>query len=86
MRCETHRFACQIFRHACHLEQNAPWFDHCYPSCWRAFTATHAGLRGLFGVWLVREDPNPYLSATPHVTSHRDTGRFDLIAGHPAGF
>ena len=33
--------------------------------------------------WFVRENTNPHLTLTLHITSYRDTSSFDLTTGNP---
>src|SRR6185437_9500780 len=49
-----------------------------------ALTGALAGLGGLLGDGLVREDADPDLAAALHVTGDGDTSRLDLAAGEPA--
>src|SRR5687767_5854090 len=49
--------------HAFQLEHDAAGLDHCNPQFRIAFAFAHAGLGGLLGHWLVRENPDPDLAA-----------------------
>jgi hypothetical protein len=51
-----------------------------------AFAGTHTDTERLGSNRLIREDFDPYITATLHVASHRNTGGFNLVAGDPAGF
>jgi hypothetical protein len=84
VRRQPHRFLGQLLGHPAHLEQDATRFDHGDPALGRALAGAHAGFGRLLGVALVREDAYPDLAAAPDFAGHRDTGRFDLVVGHPA--
>src|SRR5438128_7820583 len=72
---ESHCLASNVRRHSLELEHHSTWLDDRYPSFRRALSLTHAGLGGLFGDRLVRENANPDLPTTLDVASERDTRR-----------
>src|SRR6478609_668964 len=81
---ELERLPRQRLLDAFDLEQHAAGLHHRHPPFRVALALTHAGLGRLLGDRLVREDPDPHLAATLHLTRHRDTRRLDLPAADPA--
>src|SRR6185436_11949642 len=55
-----------------------------HPALGRALAGAHAGLGGLLGERLVREDVDPDLAATLDLARHGDTSGLDLAVGQPA--
>src|SRR5690606_38168472 len=82
---EGHGRLGHLERHALQLEHHATGLHHGHPPVRRALTLTHAGLGGLLRDRLVREDPDPHLTATLDVTRERHTSGLDLPVGNPAG-
>ena len=78
-------FAGDVFRHAGDFEQDPAGLDHGYPVLGSALTGTHAGLGRLRRHRFVGENLDPHLTAALGVAGQGDTGRFNLLAGHPVG-
>ena len=70
--------------HAFHLVEDPAGLHDGHPVLRVALALAHAGLGGLLGDRLVREDADPDLAAALHVAGHRDTRRLDLARGEPA--
>src|SRR4029434_4237713 len=79
-------FARRRFIDARHFEHDASRLDHRHPLFRSAFAFTHAGLRRLLGKRLVRENPDPKLSAALDESRDRYTRSFDLAVGDPSIF
>src|SRR5258705_13742989 len=75
---EAHRLARVTLVDPLHLEQNPPRPDDAHPLFGRALALAHAGFLRLLRNRLVREHPDPDLSAALDEPGHRDAGRFDL--------
>src|SRR5574338_549015 len=67
-----------------HLEHDASGLDHRHIIFDIALAGTHAGLRGLVGIGLGRENADPHLAAALHLMHNGAAGRFDLPGGYPA--
>src|SRR6185437_13917628 len=81
-----HGFASHIRPHAFHFEQDFARPDDRHPFFGSALSLTHTGFSGLLRDRLVREEPDPDLSATLDEAGHRNTRGFDLPRGDPAAF
>ena len=57
----------------------------CYPSCGVTLTLTHSHVSRLASDGFVREDANPYLTFTVHITVDGNTGCLNLAAVDPLG-
>src|SRR5690606_18050241 len=66
------------------LEHHAAGLDDGHVALIAAFAFTHAGLGGLLGDGLVREDPYVELARTLHRSRDRDTRGLDLTRGQKA--
>ena len=78
----NHPFAPEMqdfFRDTADLKENAARLHDCYPVIHGTFTGTHTGLSRFGCHRLVREDLDPYFTATADITRHSDTGCLDLI-------
>ena len=73
-------------RAAGELDDHIAGFDDGNPFFRRAFSLTHTGFERLLADGLVRENPDPNLTAALHVPGGSDTRRLDLLACHPAAF
>ena len=82
--CAASRSACarHLGRHALHLVEDPARLHDGHPLFRVALALAHAGLGGLLGDRLVREDADPDLAAALHVAGHRDARRLDLARGH----
>src|SRR5258705_4999791 len=82
---QAHRLAGQRLGHAGQLEHHAARLDDRHPALGRALAGAHAGLGRLLGDGLVGIDVDPHLAAALDLAGHRDSRRFDLAVGEPAG-
>ena len=73
------RAASKFNDHIARLDDGNPFFR-------RAFSLTQTGFERLLADGLVRENPDPNLTAALHVPSRGNTCRLDLLACHPAAF
>src|SRR6202166_4040892 len=83
VRRQRHGFLGSHFVHARHLKHDAAGLHHRNPLFRSAFTFAHAGFRRLLGEGLVRENPDPKLSATLDEARNGHTRSFDLAVGNP---
>src|SRR6516165_10648673 len=81
---ETERLLGERLRDAGELEHHPARLDDGNPALRRALPLPHAGLRGLLGERLVREDVDPHLPAALDLARHRNTSGLDLPVGDPA--
>src|SRR5512146_1763179 len=81
---EAKRLLRQRLRHAGELEHHLARLDDRDPALGRALAGAHAGLGGLLGERLVREEVDPDLAAALDLARHRDPGRLDLAVRDPA--
>src|SRR5215218_7388224 len=86
LRRELERFASQFDIDPLDLVHHTARLYNRDPVIRSTFTRTHSGFSRLFGDRLIREYPDPDLTATFDVTRHRDTSRFDLAVGDPTRF
>jgi len=63
------------------LVKHPTGLDHGNPEFRSALTFTHPGFGGLLGKGLVRENPDPNLTTTLHVTGQGDTTSLNLAVG-----
>src|SRR5205085_3777709 len=83
LRCKTHRFARDRFRHAFHFINDASRLHDGDPVLGGALSFTHARLSRLLRYRLVREDANPDFAAALNEPRDRDTAGLDLAIGDP---
>ena len=86
MACKTHSFTSCSFWHTVHFKHYTTWFNYCYPVFRRTFTGTHTSTSWFSCNWFVRENFNPYFTTTFDITSHSNTGSFDLTVSDPRWF
>src|SRR3989338_3474321 len=65
-------------RNAISFKHNTSWSYDCHPVAWSTFTFTHTYLSRFSCYRFVRENTDPHLTLTFHVTRYRDTRSFDL--------
>src|SRR4051812_753734 len=78
VRGETHSFSGIRAAYAFHLKQDLARTNDRDPMVRSSLTFTHTGFSRLLRDRLVREQPQPYFSATLDETRHGDTAGFDL--------
>src|SRR5437764_7142291 len=83
VRGKAQRFACDRFRHAVQLKQNVTRADCRDPVLGLAFALAHTRFRWTRGHRFIRENADPQFSLAFHVTSERDTRRFQLRVCDP---
>ena len=66
-----------------YFKEDTSWGNRCNPSCGITLTLTHTHISRLTGDGLIREDTNPDLTLTIHITVHGHTGSLDLTAVKP---
>src|SRR5437899_12747828 len=86
VRRKSQRFSGRRFVDSRHFKQDASRLHHRYPFLRRAFALAHARFRGLFGERLVRENPNPQLSAALDEPRDGHARSFNLPVGDPRAF
>ena len=80
---KTQSFMSDFFRNAPYFEHNLAALNWGNPAFWSTFTITHPDTNTLAGVGKLREDLDPNLPTTLHVTGNSDTGSFDLTVADP---
>ena len=70
-------------RNALNFEKNAARCNWCNPTCGITFTFTHTDIGRLAGDGFVRENADPYLALTIHITVDSNTGCLNLTAVDP---
>ncbi len=83
---ETHCFTSDFFGYAAHFKEYAARFCNSDPVFRSAFTGTHTSTSRFCSDRFVREDFNPDFAATFDITSHSNTGCFDLTVRDPRRF
>ena len=69
----------QLLRNAADFKHHSARFYNGNPVFGRTFTRTHSGFSRFLSNRFIREDLNPYLTATFDVTGHGNTGRLNLV-------
>src|SRR5437868_5179127 len=80
---QRHRLASDLRRYALELEHHPTRLHHRHPPFRRALSFSHAGLSGLLGDRLVREDPDPDFTTALDVSRQSHASRLDLPVGNP---
>jgi hypothetical protein len=81
-----HGFPGKLFVHTTQLEEDPSRLDDSYPKLRVSLAGTHPSLSGLLSHWLVGENRDPQLPASPHCSVDRYTGCFNLTGSDPRGF
>ena len=72
-----------IKRYALDFEKNTTWCNRCHPSCGVSLTFTHTYVCRLASDGFIREDADPHLTLTVHITVDSNTGCLNLTAVDP---
>ena len=81
--CKTKCFFCDFVANAFNFDKDTSRSYRSNKTFRRTFTFTHTDFSRFLCDRLVREDANPDLSLTLHITGYSDTGCFNLTSGNP---
>ena len=80
---KTQSFFCYIERYTFYFDQNTTRSYRCYETFWRTFTFTHTYIGRLTSNRFVREDTNPNLTLTLHISCYSNTSCLYLTTCNP---